>query len=484
MRQSGILMHISSLPSPHGIGTLGKAAYEFTDFLKKAGQHFWQVLPVNPTSYGDSPYQSPSAFAGNPYFIDLDALKEEGLLSEHEINNYYFGKGAIDYYLLFQNRYPLLRTAFQRFEKNEKYEKFKNENAFWLEEFSVFMALKEQNHFRSWIYWDKPFRTHDEKAIQSVKERLANEIEFYKFLQYKFFEQWEKLKKYANENEIEIIGDMPIYVALDSAEVWSRPELFLLDEEHLPIKVAGCPPDAFSSEGQLWGNPLYRWDVMEKDGFAWWIERIKMSEKLFDRVRIDHFRGFEAYYTIDYGKENAIDGKWEKGPGMKLFNKVKEKLGDVNIIAEDLGFLTEEVHEMLRESGYPGMKVMQFAFDPYGDNVYLPHNHIKNCVVYTGTHDNDTTKGWYGSLGSEEREFVKNYLRISGNETDAITAAALGSVAETVIVPIQDYMCLGSEGRMNTPSTLGGNWLFRIAGNDLNNNLAEKIRYMTKLYRR
>ena len=292
MRKSGILMHISSLPSPHGIGTLGKAAYDFVDFLKKSGQSYWQVLPVNPTSYGDSPYQSPSAFAGNPYFIDLDILKDEGLLSAHEISNYYFGD--IDYYLLFQNRYPLLRTAYSRFEKNGEYEKFISENAFWLDEFALFMALKEQNHYRSWIYWeDDNLRTHN-----SINEaEYERETGFYKFLQFKFFEQWGKLKKYANENGIEIIGDMPIYVALDSAEVWSRPELFQLDEKHLPIKVAGCPPDAFSEKGQLWGNPLYRWDVMEKDGYKWWIERIKMSLKLFDKVRIDHFRGFESYYT-------------------------------------------------------------------------------------------------------------------------------------------------------------------------------------------
>lgn len=479
MRKSGILMHISSLPSPHGIGTLGRAAYDFVDFLKKSGQSFWQVLPVNPTSYGDSPYQSPSAFAGNPYFIDLDFLAEEGLLSEHEINNYYFADS--DYYLLFQNRYPLLRTAFQRFKKTEDYFKFTEENAYWLEDFSLFMALKEENHYRSWIYWDdEALRKHDMSAID--KSKYSDTADFYKFLQFKFFEQWEKLKRYANQNGVGIIGDMPIYVALDSAEVWSRPELFLLDEAHLPVKVAGCPPDAFSKKGQLWGNPLYRWEAMEEDGFDWWIKRIKMSMKLFDRVRIDHFRGFESYYTIEYGKENAIDGEWEKGPGMKLFNRIKEQKAD--IIAEDLGYLTPEVHKLLAECGYPGMKVLQFAFDPYGDSAYLPHNHIENCIVYTGTHDNDTTKGWYASLGKDERNFVNSYLHISDNPVESVVCAALASVAETAVIPIQDYMELGSEARMNTPSTLGGNWMFRVKKDDLNDALAEKISRMTKLYRR
>lgn len=483
MRKSGILMHISSLPSPHGIGTLGKAAYEFVDFLKKSGQTLWQVLPVNPTSYGDSPYQSPSAFAGNPYFIDLDILKDEGLLTEHEINNYYFGN--MDYYLLFQNRYPLLRTAYSRFVKNDLYEEFIQKNAFWLDEFALFMTLKEHNNYRSWIYWDdKMLRMHDTEAISEAVQKYERDINFYKFLQFKFFEQWQHLKEYANINGIEIIGDMPIYVALDSAEVWSRPELFLLDENHLPLKVAGCPPDAFSEKGQMWGNPLYRWDVMENDGFSWWIDRIKMSQKLFDKVRIDHFRGFESYYTIDFGREDAVDGSWEKGPGIKIFNKIKEVLGDVDIIAEDLGYLTPEVLDMLKKSGYPGMKVLQFAFDPYGDSAYLPHNHTKNCIVYTGTHDNNTTKGWYSSLSAEEKIFVDQYLNITENPVDALISAALASVADTAIIPIQDYMSLGSEARMNTPSTLGGNWCFRLPPEALNEALSNKICKMTKLYRR
>jgi 4-alpha-glucanotransferase len=305
-------------------------------------------------------------------------------------------------------------------------------------------------------------------------------------LQYKVFSQWAKLKKYANDNGIKIIGDMPIYVALDSAEVWSMPHLFQLDEDNLPIKVAGCPPDAFSKKGQLWGNPLYRWDVMKSDGYSWWIERMKIAVTLYDRLRIDHFRGFESYYTIGYGKEDAVDGAWEKGPGMQFFSRIKEVLGDIDIIAEDLGFLTPEVLKLLEDTGYPGMKVLQFAFDPHGDSAYLPHHHIRKCVLYTGTHDNDTTCGWYGKLNDEEKDFVNSYLRIKNQEeaADALVSAALASVADTAVIPMQDYMGLGSEARMNTPSTIGGNWLFRIEKEDLNNELAEKIKKLTCIYRR
>ena len=481
-------MHISSLPSDYGIGTMGKEAYRFIDFLNKSGQKYWQVLPVNPTSYGDSPYQSPSAFAGNPYFIDPEILIEKGLLKKNEVENYYFGASEteIDYYLLFQNRYPMLRTAYSRFEKDEEFDDFCDENAFWLDEFALFMAIKEENHYRSWIYWDEPFKTHDPETMKMTRERLSHTIDFYKFLQFEFFSQWSKMKKYANENGVEIIGDMPIYVALDSAEVWSMPYLFELDEEHMPINVAGCPPDAFSEKGQLWGNPLYKWDEMEKTGFAWWIERLKISSELFDKLRIDHFRGFESYYAIEYGNEDATEGSWKKGPGMKLFEKIKEKLGDVDIIAEDLGFLTQEVYDLLRDSGYPGMKVMQFAFDPWGDSAYLPHNHVPGCVLYTGTHDNDTTLGWYRGLNEAEKSFVDLYLRIKDEKeaVDAVIGATLASVAETVVIPIQDYLGLGSEARMNTPSTLGGNWQFRIEKKDVNDKISEKIRKFAEVYRR
>ncbi len=488
MRKSGILMHISSLPSEYGIGTMGESAFKFVDFLAESGQKCWQVLPINPTSYGDSPYQSPSAFAGNPYFIDIPTLIEEGLLKKSEADNYFFGDNEenVDYYLLFQNRYPLLRTAYKRFNKTEEYYRFERQNAFWLEEFSLFMSLKEENHFRSWIYWEEDIKNHENEAIKKAKERLSWSIDFYKFLQFKFFMQWEKLKNYANKRGIEIIGDMPIYVALDSAEVWSMPHLFLLDEEHMPIRVAGCPPDAFCEDGQLWGNPLYRWDVMKNDGYFWWIKRMEMSKKLFDRVRIDHFRGFEAYYTIPYGDENAKNGCWEQGPGIELFNALKGNVFDLSIIAEDLGNITDQVRWLLKETGCPGMKVMQFAFDPCGDSEYLLHHHIEKCVLYTGTHDNDTIRGWYNSLKGDEKAFVNRYLRIKREEdaADAMISAVLSSVAETVIIPIQDYMNMGSEGRMNTPSTLGGNWLFRVKKGDLSKKLSNKIFEYTRTYRR
>ncbi len=488
MRKSGILMHISSLPSDYGIGTMGKEAYRFIDFLKNSNQKYWQVLPVNPTSYGDSPYQSPSAFAGNPYFIDPDILIEKGLLKKHEVDNYFFGadERCVNYELLFQNRYPMLRTAYSRFEKNEDFYSFCNENSLWLDEFALFMSMKEENHYRSWIYWEEAYKNHDVDTINEAKKRLSHTIDFYKFLQYEFFLEWSDMKKYANDNGIEIIGDMPIYVALDSAEVWSMPHLFQMNEEHMPINVAGCPPDFFSEKGQFWGNPLYRWDVMERENYNWWIERIKLSQKLFDKMRIDHFRGFESYYSIDFEKADATVGVWEKGPGMKLFNKVKECLGEVNIIAEDLGFLTEEVHDLLRESGYPGMKILQFAFDPHGDSAYLLHNHIPKSVLYTGTHDNDTTRGWYESLKDEEKQFVNDYLRIKDKSevSNALICTALSSVCEMAIIPIQDYLDLGGEARMNIPSTLGGNWQFRIKKDDINKKLEEKIAKMTKTYRR
>ncbi|MBQ8636797.1 MAG: 4-alpha-glucanotransferase [Clostridia bacterium] len=488
MRKAGILMHISSLPSPYGIGTLGREAYRFVDFLKNAGQTYWQVLPVCPTSYGDSPYQSNSAFAGNPYFIDLDTLCEEGLLNKSEIDNYFFGDNpaSVDYKRLFDNRYPVLRQAFSRFEKTDDYYRFEEENRFWLDDYALFMAVKENHHFRCWLYWDEDIRFCTNEAENRYREMHSRNIEFYKFIQYMFYKQWDKLKKYANDKGIKIIGDMPIYVALDSAEVWRTPELFELDEKRLPVRIAGCPPDAFSDKGQLWGNPLYNWEVMESRGFDWWIKRIKASFRLFDKVRIDHFRGFEAYYAIPYGREDAVVGEWVKGPGMKLFNSVKSALGDVDIIAEDLGYLTEDVHELLRESGYPGMRVLQFAFNPYEDNMYLPHNLTENSVAYTGTHDNDTFTGYYASTKGDEREFVNSYLGVKRKSEAAYSAirTLMASCSETVIVPIQDYLKKGSESRMNTPATLGGNWLYRALESEISDELADRIYNITKTFRR
>lgn len=488
MRTSGILMHISSLPSKYGIGTLGREAYAFVDFLKRANQRYWQVLPVNPTSYGDSPYQSPSAFAGNPYFIDLDILCEQGLLFEHEIDNYYFGDdpASVDYARLFEARYPILRTAFSRFVPDADYERFVSENAFWLMDYAMYMSVKEDNHYISWIEWDRSLRMREHDTMLEYYEKSQRNIEFYKFIQYLFYRQWGQLKKYANDNGIQLIGDMPIYVALDSAEVWVHNELFMLDGENLPTKVAGVPPDAFSQTGQLWGNPIYNWEYMESTGYDWWIKRIQLASKLYDRLRIDHFRGFESYYTVKYGEKTAMCGEWEKGPGMKLFNAVRNALGDVDIIAEDLGFLTQEVLDMLRDSGYPGMRVMQFAFDPNSDNQYLPHNYVQNCVVYTGTHDNDTVVGWFDSENPANVKYACEYLHCDrrADIADAFIRAAMSSVAETVIVPIQDYLGQDSKTRMNTPSTLGGNWLYRVTKDMLTDALADRIGAVTRIYRR
>lgn len=488
MRKAGILMHISSLPSRYGIGTMGEEAYKFVDFLKKAGQSYWQVLPVCPTSYGDSPYQSNSAFAGNPYFIDLDILCREGLLTESEISNFYFGDNerSIDYKRLFDNRYPVLRKAFARFERNDDYYLFVEENRFWLADYALFMAVKEHNHFRCWLYWDEDIRLCREDAVERYRRELSRSIDFYIFVQYEFYRQWRALKEYANKNGIGIIGDMPIYVALDSAEVWKSPEFFELDANKLPKRVAGCPPDAFSAKGQLWGNPLYNWEYMKSRGYDWWIKRIRMSFKLFDKVRIDHFRGFESYYAIPYDREDAVVGEWEKGPGYALFEAVKDALGEVDIIAEDLGYLTEDVHRMLAQCGYPGMRVLQFAFDPYGDNMYLPHNYKQNCVAYTGTHDNDTFAGYYAATKGDERTFVNDYLGVK-RKNDAVNAAIkalMASVADLVIIPMQDYLLQGSESRMNIPSTVGGNWLYRIVKDDINDELAGQICRLTNTYRR
>lgn len=488
MHNAGILLHISSLPSPYGIGTLGKSAYDFVDFLAGAGQTYWQVLPVCPTSYGDSPYQSPSAFAGNPYFIDLDMLCEDGLLQKAEIEHYYFGQSAkeVDYGMLFENRYPLLRKAFARFSPTDAYRQFIDENSFWLDDFALFMAIKEYHHFNCWIYWEENIRMRDAQTVAEYEAKLVRTTDFYKFLQFCFYDQWHKLKKYANEKGIKMIGDMPIYVALDSSEVWTDNKHFLLDENHLPTAVAGCPPDAFAEKGQLWGNPLYNWDVMREENYEWWVTRIRHSMRLFDKVRIDHFRGFESYYTIPYGNEDATIGEWRKGPGIDLFRAVRDALGDVDIIAEDLGFLTPEVHEMLAQSEYPGMKVLQFGFDPDNDSDYLPHHYISHCIAYTGTHDNDTMRGWYVGAGKGEREFARAYTGALGEDdfADACIRAVMMSTADTVIIPIQDYLNLDSSARMNTPSTLGGNWTFRLTEDMLSSALANKIGGITKVYKR
>lgn len=489
MRSCGILMPVFSLPSNYGIGTLGKEAFRFVDFLEKAGQTYWQILPLSPTNYGDSPYQSFSSFAGNPYFIDIDELIDENLLTKTEADSFDFGNchERVDYGKLYENRLKLLRLSFGRFEPNNDYIKFTAENSFWLDDYALFMALKNAHDDASWETWEKPLKLRDEDVINKAKAQFSADINFYKYLQFKFDKQWNSLKKYANDKGISIIGDIPIYVAFDSADVWSNPKQFLLNSSLEPSVVAGCPPDAFCEDGQLWGNPIYDWKFMKNDGYSWWKNYLGNALKRYDVVRIDHFRAFEAYYTIPYGDENAKNGKWIKGPNMDLFNSLKKEFGDnLPIIAENLGFLTEEVHEMLKNTGFPGMKVLQFAFSSELDSDYLPHNFDKNCVVYTGTHDNDTVMGWLKTADSAEVELAKQYLNyFSDNGFNwAMMKSALMSVADTCILMMQDIVGLGSEARINAPSSVGENWQWRIKGECINDWLAEIVYENTKLYAR
>ncbi|MFR8172832.1 MAG: 4-alpha-glucanotransferase [Marvinbryantia sp.] len=488
-RASGILLPVSSLPSPYGIGMFSKSAYDFVDFLVEAGQTYWQILPLGPTSYGDSPYQSFSTFAGNPYFIDLEALIEEGVLTKAECRKADCGQEPryVDYGQLYDKRLALLRKAYERSEigKDADFLKFVDENQSWLKDYALFMAVKKCFDGASWLEWAEDIRLRWGNALDYYYREYAEEIEFYEYLQYKFMQHWKKLKKYANEQGIRIIGDIPIYVALDSADVWAHPGLFQMDETGKPKAVAGCPPDAFSETGQLWGNPLYRWDVHKNQDYDWWTRRMKHCYELYDVVRIDHFRGFDEYFSIPYGAKDATDGKWEKGPGMDLFRTLERKLGKKDVIAEDLGLMTDSVRKLVKESGYPNMKVLGFAFDVDGLSDHLPHNYDKNCVVYTGTHDNETLMQWYDGLKGKELAFVQDYMnnkRTPHEEVrwDFIRLAML-SVADTCIIPIQDYLGFGKEARMNFPSTLGENWKWRLKKGDITKALTKEIYHITKL---
>lgn len=490
MRTSGILMHISSLPSRYGIGTMGREAKRFVNFLAEAGQTYWQILPICPTSYGDSPYQSFSSFAGNPYFIDLELLCKEGLLTKEECEQYFWGEKETeaDFGILYQNRYPLLRKAHERFCENrsESFEKFCRKEKKWLDDYALFMALKDANDGSAWPEWSKGLKFREVFAMEEAKRTYEKEVDFYKTIQYLFFRQWRSLKKYANGKGIQIIGDVPIYVAKDSADVWANPAQFYLDEELNPIDVAGCPPDAFSEDGQLWGNPLFRWDVMKKDGYAWWTDRIRAMSKIYDVVRIDHFRGFDSYYAIPAKDETARNGEWRTGPGMDLFETVERKLGKLNIIVEDLGFLTPSVLKLVKDSGFPGMKVLQFAFDTREESDYLPHNYASHTVVYTGTHDNDTVMGWMNTAPKESVKFAKKYFNLTRKEGYhwGMMRGAWASVSDLAVVPMQDVLGLGSKARMNTPSTLGCNWKWRAKKSDITLRLAKKIRKCMKAYGR
>ena len=470
-RGAGILMPVFSLPSPYGIGTFGRDARDFIDQLKKARQSFWQVLPMGPTSYGDSPYQSFSAFAGNPYFIDLDTLREEELLTQEELDECFWSEqpDQVKYDAVYYYRFPLLKKAFgrSRHGETEEYKAFLKKNAYWIDDYSLYMALKKHFEDAGWLEWDEDVRFRRPAAMEKYKEELKEEIDYWKFLQFKFFEQWENLKKYANENNIRIVGDIPIYVALDSADVWSHPEQFQLDEENLtPVSVAGVPPDAFSDEGQLWGNPLYRWDYMEKTDFAWWRERMRASAGLYDVIRIDHFLGVVQYYSIAYGAENAKSGEWKTGPGKKLTDAIDESVGETKIIAEDLGIFCQGVKDLLKETGYPGMKIIEFAFSGDRFNEHLPHCYEPNMVVYGGTHDNETLAGYFKAGKREwwELQYIADYLGAAHQSevVDRVFRAAYGSVASVAIFQMQDVLKLDNSARLNTPGTVGENWRWRL----------------------
>lgn len=489
-RGAGVLLPISSLPSDYGIGTLGSEAFAFIDFLKEAGQSCWQVLPVGPTSFGDSPYQSFSAFAGNPYFIDLDLLIQEGLITTGETASYDWGGNAseVDYAKIFTSRFKILHLAFSRstHEKTDLFQKFLKDNEYWLDDYCLFMALKFYFQNQSWQEWPKDIRFHEKSAVTSYSKILADEIRFWEFCQFKFFEQWGRVKSYANEKGIRIIGDIPIYTALDSADVWTHSQLFQLDEERRPTKVAGVPPDAFSKYGQLWGNPLYDWGKMELDGFEWWKKRMYYSAKIYDIIRIDHFIGVVRYYAIPADNTTAVGGSWQIGPGEKLTDAIDSAIDNALVIAEDLGVLGSDVKRLLKKTGYPGMKVLQFAFGSGPENDYLPCRYSSNTVVYGGTHDNDTLLGYLKKAKRKELRFIKDYLGVKRKKDipGALLREAYASVADTVIFQAQDLLRLPNSARMNFPSTIGTNWKWRLEKGQLNRKLAEELSRLVYIFGR
>lgn len=489
-RASGILMHLSSLPSPYGIGTMGKAAYEFADFLHAAGQHYWQLLPIGPTGYGDSPYQSASTWAGNPFFIDLDQLIAEGLLLQAEVDavDWKAHEKRVDYGFQFYNRYPLLYQAFVRGRDRlaQEVQSFRDENP-WVEDYALFMAIKRSRNMESWDTWPEEIRLRRPGAVETYSIVLAEDVNFFVFVQFLFFRQWKQLRDYVHSLDIELIGDLPIYVPYDSCDVWVNPELFQLDGNGTPIGVAGCPPDAFTADGQLWGNPLYNWERMRQDGYAWWKKRIGAASRLFDVTRIDHFRGIEAYWFVPYGDETARNGHWVKGPDMELIQALRDAFPKLQLIAEDLGFQTPELAQMLKASGYPGMRVLEFAFDSREPNNYLPHRYERNCICYSGTHDNETLRQWLDGLSEDVRTYLMEYLGISDPKDClwGLLRAGMASVADVFIAQLQDYLELDGEGRMNFPGTFStDNWSWRMAADACTPELAARLRRMTRLYER
>lgn len=506
-RKCGVLMPVASLPSRYGIGSFSREAYAFVDFLAAAGQTYWQILPLGQTGYGDSPYQSFSTFAGNPYFIDIERLIRAGYLTAEQADEVDFGlePSRVDYEKIYYGRFPLLWKAYENSpfalkpqgkwgdslydEDREAFSRFLGKSKDWLPDYALYSAVKNHNGGRSYIEWDDDLRLRKPAAMRKAEKELADEIRFYEFQQFLFAQQWTELKTYANQRGIQIIGDIPIYVAFDSADTWSHPELFELDEDGYPTVVSGCPPDGFSATGQLWGNPIYKWEYHRKTGYRWWISRLAHCFEMYDVVRIDHFRGFDEYYAIPFGNPTAEFGEWRPGPGYELFEAVRKALGRREIIAEDLGFMTSSVRRLVKKTGYPNMKVLQFAFDSRdpGTSDYLPHNYGRNCVVYTGTHDNETMRGWYDHVKRQDRLYAKAYADVKSEKTAAwsFIRVAFMSVADTCIIPMQDYLNLGDEARINHPSTLGGgNWEWRMRPDALTDALAEKMRGFAVLYGR
>ena len=495
-RKAGILFPIFSLASRYGIGCFSKEAFDFVDFLERAGQGYWQILPVGPTGFGDSPYQPLSAFAGNPYFIAPEGLVEEGLLAGNAAEKYSWGQDPcrVDYGALFEHRYSLLKEAYEAFRKGQgkeelrkAFEEFSDKESYWLKDYALFMSIKDEKKGVSWLTWEKELKTREKNALKEAEERLKESVEFYSFLQFLFDRQLKKLREYANAKKIRIIGDLPFYVSLDSADAWSHPEAFQMEKDLTPKAVAGCPPDAFSADGQLWGNPLYDWEAMEKEGYSWWIRRIERNFEFYDVIRIDHFHGFSDYYAVPFGEKTARKGTLKKGPGMKFFKALKKKVKNPEIIAEDLGNNTPENEKLLSDTGFPGMKVLQYAFTSW-DSYYVNHKHTRNSVVYTGTHDNTPSIAWFREISDGERKFARDYINSPNTDEGGfvwdLIREAYRSVADLCIIPLQDYLCMGKEARLNTPGTQGGNWQWRLPPDYLSKDLEQSIRRLSELYGR
>ena len=483
-------MAVSSLPSPYGIGTLGQAAYDFADFLHAAGQRYWQMLPLGPTSYGDSPYQSFSAYAGNPYYIDPELLIADGLLTRSECSRCKWGGDPryVDYGRIYEKRFDLLHKAFKRGwqRSSEAVAAFEEANSRWLPDYALFMACKRHFGMKAWTEWPDDIRLRQEGAVEKYRALLREDVEFFTYLQYLFFQQWNRLRDYVHAQGIRIIGDLPIYVAMDSADVWAETEFFQLDETLIPKAVSGVPPDYFSADGQLWGNPLYDWDRMREDGFGWWIRRIGGAQKLYDVIRIDHFRGFESYWAVPYGDTTAKNGRWRPGPGIDLVGVLLGWFHDLRLIAEDLGYTTPEVRKLLADSGLPGMKVLMFAFDPHGESDYLPYRCERNSVCYIGTHDNETVNGWLKGIGRADKEFAKRYMHITDDEgwCWGLIRTGMGTASDLFVMQMQDVLELGGECRMNTPGTQYGNWVWRMLPDAVSPALAKKLSAYTETYHR